>query len=112
MDKEKSNSRNIRNISVHQLIKQIRYKKNFYKATREIRAQLGLKDRFKAGIERSGLYMTEILKILKANNLPGELSVLSHVESSFQLFQCWRCRYLAVHTQYGQVIYESRLRCR
>jgi membrane-bound lytic murein transglycosylase D len=60
-------------------------KKNFYKATREIRAQLGLKDRFKAGIERSGLYMTEILKILKANNLPGELSVLPHVESSFQL---------------------------
>ena len=60
-------------------------KKDFYKASRQIRAQLGLKDRFKAGIERSGLYISEILKILKANNLPEELSVLPHVESSFQL---------------------------
>jgi membrane-bound lytic murein transglycosylase D len=60
-------------------------KKDFYKATRQIRAQLGLKDRFKEGVERSGLYMTEILRILKKNNLPEELSVLPHVESSFQL---------------------------
>jgi membrane-bound lytic murein transglycosylase D len=60
-------------------------KKDFYKASRQIRAQLGLKDRFKAGIERSGLYISEILRILKANNLPEELSVLPHVESSFQL---------------------------
>jgi membrane-bound lytic murein transglycosylase D len=60
-------------------------KKDFHKATRQIRAQLGLKDRFKAGIERSGLYLTEILRILKKNNLPEELSVLPHVESSFQL---------------------------
>jgi len=60
-------------------------KKDFYQATRQIRAQLGLKDRFKEGIERSGLYMTEILRILKKYNLPEELSVLPHVESSFQL---------------------------
>lgn len=60
-------------------------KKDFYKASRQIRAQLGLKDRFKAGIERSGLYISEILKILKSYNLPKELSVLPHVESSFQL---------------------------
>lgn len=60
-------------------------KKDFYKASRQIRAQLGLKDRFRAGVERSGLYLTEILRILKNNNLPEELSVLPHVESSFQL---------------------------
>ena len=60
-------------------------KNDFYKATRQIRAQLGLKDRFRAGVERSGLYLTEILRILKKNNLPKELSVLPHVESSFQL---------------------------
>ncbi|MBN4079719.1 LysM peptidoglycan-binding domain-containing protein [bacterium AH-315-C08] len=60
-------------------------KKDFYQATRQIRAQLGLKDRFKEGVERSGLYMTEILRILKKYNLPEELSVLPHVESSFQL---------------------------
>ncbi len=60
-------------------------KKNFYKAARRIRAQFGLKDRFKEGIERSGLYMGEIKKILKEYNLPEELSVLPHVESSFQI---------------------------
>ena len=60
-------------------------KKDFHKASRRIRAQLGLKDRFKEGIERSGLYMPEIFRILKKYNLPEELSVLPHVESSFQI---------------------------
>ena len=60
-------------------------KKNHYKASRRIRGQWGLKDRFKAGIERSGLYMDEIKRILRKYNLPEELSVLPHVESSFQL---------------------------
>ena len=60
-------------------------KKNHYKASRRIRGQWGLKDRFKAGIERSGLYMGEIKRILRKYNLPEELSVLPHVESSFQL---------------------------
>lgn len=59
--------------------------KDFYKASRRIRAQLGQKDRFRAGIERSGLYLTEIKRILKKYNLPEELSVLPHVESSFQI---------------------------
>ena len=60
-------------------------KKNHYKASRRIRGQWGLKDRFKEGIERSGLYMDEIKRILRKYNLPEELSVLPHVESSFQL---------------------------
>ena len=60
-------------------------KKNFRKASRRIRAQLGLKDRFKKGIENSGLYMNEIVRILRKNNLPEELRVLPHVESSFQV---------------------------
>lgn len=60
-------------------------KKDFYKASRNIRAQLGQKDRFREGIERSGLYTKEIKKILKDYNLPEELSVLPHVESSFQI---------------------------
>ena len=60
-------------------------KKNFYKASRNIRAQLGQKDRFRKGIERSGLYLNKIKKILKIYNLPEELSVLPHVESSFQI---------------------------
>ena len=60
-------------------------KKNHYKASRRIRGQWGLKDRFKEGIERSGLYIDEIKRILRKYNLPEELSVLPHVESSFQL---------------------------
>jgi membrane-bound lytic murein transglycosylase D len=60
-------------------------KNNFYKASRHIRAQLGQKDRFRKGIERSGLYLVEIKRILKQYGLPEELSVLPHVESSFQI---------------------------
>ena len=65
---------------IYQLVK-----KNHYKASRRIRGQWGLKDRFKEGIERSGFYMDEIKRILRKYNLPKELSVLPHVESSFQL---------------------------
>jgi membrane-bound lytic murein transglycosylase D len=60
-------------------------KNDFYKASRNIRAQLGQKDRFREGIERSGLYIKEIKRIFKEYNLPDELSVLPHVESSFQI---------------------------
>ncbi len=59
--------------------------KDFRKASRRIRVQYGLKDRFKIGIENSGLYMSEIIRILKKNKLPVELRVLPHVESSFQV---------------------------
>ncbi len=59
--------------------------RNFYKASRNIRSQLGQSDRFKEGIERSGLYQTEINRIFKEFKLPPELSVLPHVESSFQI---------------------------
>jgi len=67
-------------LRVYQLVK-----KNHYQASRRIRGQWGLKDRFQAGIERSGLYMDEIKRIFKKYDLPEELSVLPHVESSFQL---------------------------
>lgn len=60
-------------------------KNDFYKASRHIRAQLGQKDRFREGIERSGLYLAQIKSILKEYGLPEELSVLPHVESSFQI---------------------------
>ena len=60
-------------------------KKDFYKASRNIRAQLGQKDRFREGIERSGLYNIKIKRIFEKFNLPEALSVLPHVESSFQI---------------------------
>jgi membrane-bound lytic murein transglycosylase D len=60
-------------------------KKNFIKASRNIRSQLGQRDRFEEGLKRSGLYMKEIKRIFKEVGVPEELAVLPHVESSFQL---------------------------
>ena len=60
-------------------------KKNFVKASRSIRSQLGQRDRFAGGLKRSGLYMKEIKRIFKEVGVPEELAVLPHVESSFQL---------------------------
>ena len=59
--------------------------KNFIKASRNIRSQLGQRDRFEEGLKKSGLYMKEIKRIFKEVGVPEELSVLPHVESSFQL---------------------------
>lgn len=53
------------------------------RAAGNIRAQTGLKERFKLGLERSGLYLTQMRDIFRAQELPLELLVLPHVESSF-----------------------------
>jgi peptidoglycan lytic transglycosylase D len=63
---------------VHGLVKT-----GFYQASRNIRSQIGQKDRFERGIFRSGRYIDEIKKILKDYNLPQEIAALPHVESSF-----------------------------
>jgi membrane-bound lytic murein transglycosylase D len=52
-------------------------------ATDEIRFQLGQSDRFRAGLVRSGAWETHIAETLANLGLPAELSVLPHVESSF-----------------------------
>jgi peptidoglycan lytic transglycosylase D len=59
--------------------------RNFIKASRNIRSQLGQRDRFEEGVKKSGLYMKEIKRIFKEEGVPEELSALPHVESSFQL---------------------------
>jgi len=59
--------------------------KNFVKASRNIRSQLGQRDRFAEGLKRSGLYMKEIKRIFREVGVPEQLAVLPHVESSFQL---------------------------
>jgi membrane-bound lytic murein transglycosylase D len=59
--------------------------KDFIKASRNIRSQLGQRDRFEEGLRKSGLYMKEIKRIFKEVGVPEELAVLPHVESSFQL---------------------------
>jgi membrane-bound lytic murein transglycosylase D len=63
---------------VHGLVKT-----GFYQASKNIRSQIGQKDRFERGLFRSGRYMDEIKKILKDYNLPQEIAALPHVESSF-----------------------------
>ena len=65
---------------VHNLVKS-----DFRKASRRIRVQVGQSDRFKSGIERSGMYKDKINQIFSKANLPLELTVLPHVESSFQV---------------------------
>jgi membrane-bound lytic murein transglycosylase D len=52
-------------------------------AMRNLRCQVGQKDRFRAGIIRSGAYIEEIKQIFRDFDLPEDLAYLPHVESSF-----------------------------
>jgi membrane-bound lytic murein transglycosylase D len=56
---------------------------DYRSAIRNIRCQIGQKDRFRAGIIRSGAYLDEIRRIFRASSLPEDLAYLPHVESSF-----------------------------
>ena len=58
-------------------------KSGFYRAAKNIRSQIGQKDRFERGVHRSGRYIKQIRKIFNDYGLPEELSALPHVESSF-----------------------------
>ncbi|MDQ7063471.1 MAG: transglycosylase SLT domain-containing protein [candidate division KSB1 bacterium] len=53
------------------------------KAARNLRGQRGMKEKFHEGLRRSGLYFDYISEIFKRHNLPQELIMLPHVESSF-----------------------------
>ncbi len=55
----------------------------FKAAMRNIRCQTGQKDRFQAGVIRSGAYIDEIKRIFLSYGLPEDLAYLPHVESSF-----------------------------
>jgi membrane-bound lytic murein transglycosylase D len=52
-------------------------------AASNVRWQLGQADRFLAGMVRSGAYRSHIAAVVREKNLPPELAVLPHVESSF-----------------------------
>jgi membrane-bound lytic murein transglycosylase D len=58
---------------------------SFRQARDNIRLQIGQKDRFQAGVVRSGAYIPGIKRILRAHDLPVQLAYLPHVESSFNL---------------------------
>ncbi|MEX2496562.1 MAG: LysM peptidoglycan-binding domain-containing protein [Woeseia sp.] len=53
------------------------------RAVDNIRYQQGLSDRFRAGLERAGLYRSHIHKEFSALGVPVELAALPHVESSY-----------------------------
>ncbi len=55
----------------------------FRRAASQVRIQVGQKDRFLAGLRRSGAYLGQIREIFKTYNLPQDLAYLPHVESSF-----------------------------
>ena len=52
-------------------------------AAENVRSQSGQKERFLAGVIKSGEYLAEIKNILQSYGLPTELAHLPHVESSF-----------------------------
>ena len=57
--------------------------RTFQRAAGRVRCQIGQKDRFRAGLVRSGAYIEEIRSILRAYGVPQDLAYLPHVESSF-----------------------------
>ncbi len=52
-------------------------------AANNVRWQLGQSDRFLGGLRRSGAYRAHINQVIREKDLPIELGVLPHVESSF-----------------------------
>ncbi|MFZ8927918.1 MAG: LysM peptidoglycan-binding domain-containing protein [Pseudohongiellaceae bacterium] len=52
-------------------------------AANNIRWQLGQSDRFIAGIKRSGAYRNHIENVIRSKDMPIELAILPHVESSY-----------------------------
>jgi len=52
-------------------------------AASNVRWQLGQSNRFLGGLQRSGAYRDHINRVIAEKNLPPELVVLPHVESSF-----------------------------
>ena len=52
-------------------------------AVRRVRFQRGQADRFRAGLQRSGRWLPHIYQTLEDMDLPRELAMLPHVESSF-----------------------------
>jgi membrane-bound lytic murein transglycosylase D len=56
-----------------------------YGASERVRAQRGVRERFRRGVEISGRYDDIFRRIFRARGLPEDLAYLPHVESSFQV---------------------------
>lgn len=57
--------------------------RQFRAASKRIRGQSGLKERFRRGLVRSGRYLVEMREIFREEGVPVELCMLPHCESSF-----------------------------
>lgn len=55
----------------------------YTEAAKAVRFQLGQADRFREGLERSGIWESHIARTFARMGLPAELAALPHVESSF-----------------------------
>jgi membrane-bound lytic murein transglycosylase D len=55
----------------------------FGRARHRVRCQIGQRDRFRAGLVRSGAYIDQMRAIFTSHGLPADLAYLPHVESSF-----------------------------
>jgi membrane-bound lytic murein transglycosylase D len=58
-------------------------RQDFCQARDGMRCQTGQKDRFLAGVKRSGKYLERIKDIFRSQGLPEDLAYLPHVESSY-----------------------------
>ena len=56
---------------------------NLSKASRNVRAQQGVQEKFRDGIIRSGRYLSRMRRVFLDYGLPPDLTYLPHVESSF-----------------------------
>ncbi|MBV5309894.1 lytic transglycosylase domain-containing protein [Chromatium okenii] len=56
-----------------------------YGAADRLRAQRGLRERFRRSLEVSGRYDQTFREIMQSHNVPADLAYLPHVESSFQM---------------------------
>ena len=56
---------------------------NLKRLSGNIRHQRGIRERFRAGVIRSGRYLKRMKEIFRGEGLPEELAYLPHVESSF-----------------------------
>jgi membrane-bound lytic murein transglycosylase D len=53
-------------------------------ASERVRSQRGVRERYRAGLERSGRWEPMFRGVFRRHGLPEELALLPHVESSFQ----------------------------
>lgn len=67
------------------LFKRYGAEKDLKDASSRIRFQLGQKERFREGLERSGAYLGYIREIFKQYGIPQRIAYLPHVESSFNI---------------------------